>query len=117
MAWLPFESEIAKASEDLVLKYNPLWAGGGMKRYQIDKPDWLMGFFKIDNAVTYDIDVIFTRESWNGRMKACRGIDASLSPSKIAEFEKEHLEYLATVPEEFVIKHYATILDLKKIKK
>lgn len=50
-------------------------------------------------------------------MKACRGIDASLPHDKIAAFEKEHLEYLATVSEEFVIPHYASILDLKKISK
>lgn len=117
MAWLPFESEIAKISEDLVLKYNPSWTGGGMKRYKIDKPDWLVDLFEVENAITYDIDVPFTRESWNGRMKACRGIDASLPHDKIAAFEKEHLEYLSTVPEEFVIPHYASILDLKKISK
>ena len=28
MAWLPEESEIAKTSEDFVLKYNPAWTGG-----------------------------------------------------------------------------------------
>lgn len=47
-------------------------------------------------------------------MKACRGIDASLSVEKIAEFEKEHIEYLNTVPENFNIPHYITMLDLKK---
>lgn len=115
MAWLPFESEIAKTSEDLVLKYNPSWTGGRMKRYQLGEPKWLMGLFEVANAITYDIDVEFTRESWNGRMKACRGIDASLPPDKIAAFEKEHLEYLSTVPEKFRIPHFATLLDLKKV--
>lgn len=115
MAWLPYESEIAKTSEDLVLKYNPQWTGAGMTRYSIDKPDWLMDLFEVDNAIAYDIDVPFTRESWNGRMKACRGIDASLTADKIAEFEKEHLEYLSTVSEKFTIPHYATLLDLKRI--
>lgn len=115
MAWLPFESEIAKKSEDLVLKYNPSWTGGGMTRYKLNEPKWLGNMFRVANAITYDIDVHFTRESWNGRMKACRGIDASLSPEIIAEFEKEHLEYLQTVPECFVIPHYASILDLQKI--
>ncbi|MBQ8210338.1 MAG: class I SAM-dependent methyltransferase [Clostridia bacterium] len=115
MAWLPFESEIAKHSEDLVLKYNPSWTGGGMTRYKIGKPDWLMNLFEVDNAITYGIDVQFTRESWNGRMKACRGIDASLPKETIEQFEKEHLEYLQTVPENFTIPHYASILDLKKV--
>ena len=115
MAWLPYESDIAKASEDLILKYNPQWTGGGMTRYKIDNPDWLMDLFEVSNAITYDIDVAFSRESWNGRIKACRGIDASLSADIIAEFEKEHMEYLLTVPENFVIPHYVSLLDLKKI--
>ncbi|MDE6658496.1 MAG: class I SAM-dependent methyltransferase [Eubacterium sp.] len=114
MAWLPFESEIAKASEDLVLKYSPEWSGKGMTRYKLEEPEWASPLFTVDNAVAFDLDIPFTRESWNGRMKACRGVDASLSSSEIAEFEKEHLAYLKTVPETFTIPHYATILDLKK---
>ncbi len=115
MAWLPFESEIAKASEDLVLKYNPSWTGGRMTRYTLEAPEWSSEYFTVSNAVAYDLNVPFTRESWHGRMKACRGIDASLSQEKILAFEKEHLSYLSTVPEKFTIKHYATILDLKKV--
>ncbi|MGN0529431.1 MAG: class I SAM-dependent methyltransferase [Eubacterium sp.] len=116
MAWLPFESEIAKKSEDLVRKYNPLWSGGGMKRYTLNTPEWSKELFDVSRAVTKSADIEFTRESWNGRMKACRGIDASLSAEKIAEFEKEHIEYLNTVPEKFNIPHYITMLDLKKKK-
>ena len=118
MAWLPFESEIAKASEDLVLKYNPQWSGGRMTRYELETPEWSKELFTVANAITYKVDVPFTKESWNGRMKACRGVEASLPQEAIAEFEKEHLAYLRTVPEIFTIPHWATILDLeKKIKK
>lgn len=115
MAWLPFESEVAKHSEDLVLKYNPAWTGGGMTKYELKKPQWIEGLFEVANAITFVTDIQFTRETWNGRMKACRGIDASLPPEIIAQFEKEHLEFLSTVPEKFNIPHYASILDLKKI--
>lgn len=114
MAWLPYESEIAKASEDLVLKYNPQWTGGRMTRYELKTPEWSKELFTVENAITYEIDVPFTRESWNGRIKACRGVDASLPDDKIAAFEKEHLAYLSTVPEKFTIPHWASILDLKK---
>ncbi len=115
MAWLPYESKIAKASEELILKYNPEWTGGGMKRYTLKEPEWSKGLFTLSDAITYNVDVPFTRESWNGRMKACRGIDASLPKNKTAEFEKEHLSYLSTQPESFTIPHYVSILDLKKI--
>ena len=114
MAWLPFESEIAKGSEDFVLKFNPDWTGGRMKRYELEKPEWAKEFFELANAITYTVDVPFTRESWHGRMRACRGIDASLPADKIADFEKEHIAYLNTKPESFNIAHYISILDLKK---
>ena len=77
MTYLPFESEIAEKSEELILKYNP---------------------------------------DWNGRMKACRGIGASsLGAEKISEWETEHMTYLQTMPENFDIPHWVTVLNLKKI--
>ena len=64
----------------------------------------------------YKLNVHFTRDSWNGRMKACRGVGASLSESEIASWEKEHMELLERIaPEEFDIIHYAAIAELKKI--
>ena len=115
MAWLPDESEIARESEKLVLKYNPEWTGGRMKRHELKTPDWSREWFTVDHAIAYDIPVVFTRESWHGRIRACRGIGASsLSEAEIAAWEKEHLAYLDTVPESFSILHYVTMLDLKK---
>ena len=116
MAWLPFESEIAKKSEDLVLKYNPHWTGAGMTRYAVETPDWSKGMFEVTDKIAYVSNIEFTRESWHGRMKACRGMGASSLPAdKIAEWENEHLEYLAQVPEKFTIPHYISMLNLKKI--
>ena len=44
-----------------------------------------------------------------------RGIGASnLSPEQIAAREKEHLEYMNTLPETFEILHYVSMLDFKK---
>lgn len=115
MAWLPNESEIARKSEELVLKYNPSWTGGGMTRYKLKKPEWAEPLFEVEDAITYDIPVTFTRETWHGRMVACRGIGASsLTDSEKAEFTKEHTEYLKTVPPEFSIPHYVTMLNLRK---
>lgn len=114
MAWLPFEDKIAKTSEDMVLKYNPAWSGGRMERYELETPKWLGDMFEVANAIAYDIKVPFTRETWHGRMKACRGIGASsLSAEEIAAWEREHKSYMKTLPETFDVLHYATVLDLQ----
>lgn len=114
MAWLPFENEIAYRSEQLVLKYNPEWTGCSYKRFTPEVPDWSNELFACENNIAYDVDVTFTRESWHGRMIACRGIGASSLPAKsIEEFKHEHLDYMKTVPETFSIPHFVTLLDLK----
>ncbi|MCR5805375.1 MAG: methyltransferase domain-containing protein [Clostridia bacterium] len=114
MAWLPFEDEIAGKSEELVLKYNPDWSGGGETRHPIYIPDVMYDHFELEYHDEYDIDVPFTRESWHGRMIACRGVGASLQAETLARWDKEHRVLLADVPDEFFVKHYAAIAILKK---
>lgn len=114
MAWLPYEDEIAGASEKLVLKYSPGWSGAGEKKHPISVPDCVYDAFKPVYHEEYEVSVPFTRETWNGRMKACRGVGASLSPGEIAAWEREHRLMLeAVAPEEFLIKHYAAMLELR----
>ena len=70
--------------------------------------------FEVANTITYDIKVPFTRETWHGRIKACRGIGASsLSSEEIAAWEREHKSYMESLPETFDILHYATVMDLR----
>ena len=115
MAWLPFEDKIAGASEELVMKYSPKWSGAGETVHPIYIPDCYNDFFDMEYHEEYYLPVHFTRENWNGRMKACRGIGASLPPEKIAAWEKEHLQMLReNAPDEFDIRHYAAIAVLKK---
>lgn len=115
MAWLPFEDQIAGASEKLALRYNPKWSGAGETVHPIPIPDCYQENFEIVHHEEYRLDVPFTRESWNGRMKACRGIGASLSTEEIAAWEQEHLKLLAEIaPATFHILHYGAIAQLKK---
>lgn len=118
MAWLPFEDEIAKASEELVLKYSPKWSGAGETMHPIDIPDCYLEEFELAYHEEYPIQVPFTRGSWNGRMKACRGIGASLSEEEIERWEQEHKKLLARIaPEEFTILHYGAMAELRKREK
>lgn len=115
MAWLPFEDKIAGESEKLVLKYSPNWSGAGETRHPIDIPDCYKEKFELVYHEEYPLYVPFTRESWNGRMKACRGVGASLTETEIASWEQEHVALLEKIaPDAFDILHYAAIAELKR---
>ncbi len=115
MAWLPFEDKIAGASEELVLKYSPDWSGAGETRHPIDIPDVVYDHFELTDHEEYDLMVPFTKETWHGRMIACRGVGASLSEEELAKWDKEHRELLErTAPDKFDILHYAALAVLEK---
>lgn len=114
MAWLPFEDKIAGESEKLVLKYSPKWSGAGETIHQISIPKCVLDEFDMIYHEEYPVDVPFTRESWHGRMKSCRGIGASLSEIELADWESEHLKFLNEMaPENFTVKHYAAMAELR----
>lgn len=115
MAWLPFEDLIAGKSEELILKYNPMWTGCKEVRHAISMPEVYKEYFTLENQEVYDVSVPFNRESWNGRMKSCRGIEASLSEAEVEQFDQEHRKLLEEIaPEEFKILHYAAITAMRK---
>lgn len=102
-------------SEDLVLKYNPNWGGAGETMHPIDIPDCYKEYFELVYHEEFTVNVPFTRESWNGRMKSCRGIGASLSSAEISRWEQEHKALLRRIaPDEFDILHYIAVAELKK---
>lgn len=114
MAWLPCEDKIAGASEKLVLKYSPFWSGAGETKNPIPVPERLLKDFKLVFHEEFDLKVPFTRESWNGRMKACRGVGASLPLEQVKAWEKEHRALLEQIaPEKFEILHYGAIAGLQ----
>lgn len=117
MAWLPFEDKIARESERLVLQYNPAWSGAGETIHPIAIPEEYQEKFELVYREETPIRVHFTRENWHGRMKACRGIGASLAETEIAAWEQEHRRLLAEMaPEEFEILHYMAIAELRAVK-
>lgn len=115
MAWLPYEDEIAGESEKLVLQYSPKWSGAGETEHPIQVPDCVYDAFEPVYHEEYRVDIPFTRETWNGRMKACRGVGASLSPDEVAQWEAAHRMLLEKIaPAKFSVKHYAAMLELKR---
>ena len=114
MAWLPFEDEIAGKSERLIQKYNPAWTGGGETKRPVIIPEVMNDYFDLIDHEEYELKVPFTKESWHGRMIACRGVGASLSPENLASWEAEHKKLLENVPDSFDVLHYAAIAVLKR---
>ncbi len=94
------EDPIAKESHFLIKQLNPNWSGGSpaiqdLRTHYFDNP-------KIDSFI---IDLPFTRESWHGRMKACRGVLASMDAETFRKFEEDHLKMMYQLPEQFTVKH------------
>jgi SAM-dependent methyltransferase len=104
--WLPDEDEIARRSEELVLKYNPQWTGGGFSGEVSRHWPRMERFFEVVDFFVFDALIPFTHASWRGRFRACRGVGASLSPQEVADFDREHAELLArTVAMSFTVLH------------
>lgn len=87
---------------------------GKRKMHPIQIPDCYNLKFNVVYHEEYTLNVHFTRETWNGRMKACRGVGASLSDAELQAWEEEHLKMLSEIaPEEFDVKHYAALAELQ----
>lgn len=117
MGWLPFEDEIARKSEELILKYNPKWTGCGDTVHPVWVPDEYLDYFNIEKQEEFRVDIPFTREEWHGRMRACRGTSASMSPEELVLWNDEHVKMLEGYPDSFIIKHYISVAWLKKIER
>ncbi len=106
LCWLPREDAIAEASERLVLQHNPHWTGSDLTGDVPTMPAWAVGHFELDGMFVFDERLEFTRESWRGRIRACRGVGASMTPAQVEVFDREHDALLrSTTPEQFSILH------------
>jgi SAM-dependent methyltransferase len=107
MAWLVEPGSIAAKTEELVLEFNPEWSGGGFKGHQQNSQEWAKPFFKKPQFVSYEENIPFTKESWRGRMRACRGVAASLPENKVLEFDQALQGLLdeISVEDQLLIKH------------
>ena len=105
-----YDDETVKKSLDLVKKYNPSWNS------HAGEDDIFDDLFDGRTTEITDCEIVFTRESWHGRMCACRGTLASMTADVFLKWEGEHLEYLSTLPEVFKVKHklYISYFKVKK---
>lgn len=105
-SFLPAASEIVRASEELVLRFNPDWEGAGWPGRIPARPEWSRDAFIVRGFFFYDEPIRFTRESWRGRMRALRGVGAALSDEEVERFDREHDALLRRIaPPSFDITH------------
>ncbi len=104
--WLPRQDLIAAASEQLVLRHNPTWGGADWAGQVPCVPEWSEGHFELLGMFVFDEPIPFTRESWRGRIRACRGVGATLAAAQVDAFDREHDELLRGLAgDEFSILH------------
>ena len=102
------DDEIAYKSHMLIKDFNKSWTPG--KSGSRDMFDDLF-----DGRVTevFDCELPFTRESWHGRMCACRGTLASMDKATFDAWSEAHTNMLSAYPESFTIKHKLYITYFK----
>jgi hypothetical protein len=87
---MPRLDPVVRASEALVLEFNPDWTGADWDGVIPAEPGWSKAAFELVGLFVYDEPIPFTRESWRGRMRALRGIAASLSAAEVRAFDAAH---------------------------
>ncbi len=116
-SWLAREDEIARATEELVLKHNPDWSASDWSGEIPDIPPWAEGRFEKVGGFVFDAPVPFTREQWRGRIRACRGVGAALSDEEVERFDREHAELLERIaPPEFTVLHRVDCFVLRPLR-
>lgn len=105
LSWLP-GCPLVDHTEELVLAANPSWQGARWSGEVPGVPPWLGSELCQVGMFWYDEDLSFTRESWRGRIRACRGLGASLSPEEVARADAALETYLLSRhPPRFPVPH------------
>ena len=111
-----FDDEIAVKSHQLVKSFNTVWAPASSTTSSTTSgaKDIFDDLFDGRKTETFYCDIPFTKESWHGRMCACRGTLASMDSDTFSKWSESHLKMLSDCPESFTIKHkvYITYFEL-----
>jgi SAM-dependent methyltransferase len=99
-SWLPRVDPVARASEALVLKHNPDWRGANWSGAVPAVPAWSVGSAEVRAMFWFDVRVPFSHADWRGRIRACRGVGATLDAAAVAAFDAEHAALLVSIATE-----------------
>ncbi len=102
------DDETAAKSHRLVKSFNSVW-----KPESSGSKDMFDDLFDGRITESFYCDIPFTRESWHGRMCACRGTLASMDATTFEKWSAAHLKMLSDYPEAFTVKHKVYISYFK----
>ncbi len=112
--WTEDLDSVAYHSAKLLRKYNPSWTGAGLSGDVEQRAATFADQFDLEDGFLYETPLPFTRESWLGRYRACRGVGASLSAVEAAAFNTEHDQLLREIaPPEFTVPHRIDCIVLR----
>lgn len=103
-----YDDEITAKSLALVRRFNPDWEPGKSYRDMFDD------LFEGRVTESFDCEIPFSRESWHGRMCACRGTLASMDRQAFEDWNAAHRQMLLQYPEEITVKHRLYITYFRK---
>lgn len=104
--YLPLAGNVAAASEEVILRYRPGWrhAGGVGINGQTLK-DLQCARFNAIESFSFDVEIAYTRESWQGFVRTCSAVGPSLSADELARFDREHAAAIVPWGENFNVPH------------
>ncbi|MBI2893067.1 MAG: class I SAM-dependent methyltransferase [Deltaproteobacteria bacterium] len=114
--YLAIAPNAAFESERLVLEVHPAWPMAGSDgRYDRWRPHLEAAGLDEIESVDWVEDVVYTHESWRGRMRANNGVLALGDPARIAAFDAELGRLLARrFPDPLIIPHRVFVLSAKR---
>jgi len=107
MAWVNSDP-VAGKSQALVKRMNPDWSSG----FPAEK-DLTMHYFDNPISDSFYADIPFTKETWDGRIRACRGVLGSMTDEVLEKFTEEHHKLIDELDEEFTVRHEIFITAYK----
>ncbi len=94
--YLPHRSELARLTEELVVRHNPGWPMAGGHGVHINPMNDLPNAGFVDlRQLSFEHAQPFTHEQWRGRMRTCNGVGASLGEEKVRAFDADLAALLA----------------------
>ena len=116
--YLPRLDDIARATERLILQYNPDWTLAdfdGLYPWRVDA--LIGGGFQFVEQCCYDHHQPFTHEAWRGRIRTCNGVGSgSMSESYVEQFDAALAELLREefTHEPLMIRHRVWVVIVRK---